>query len=101
MKNKKTNYDIWRQKLLSKPGAQEYYDSLDVEAEMLKELVEERYKHGLTQQELADLTGIDRADISKIENGNANPTIRTLRRLARALNAELVISIVPINNVTK
>ena len=31
MKKKKTNYDIWKEKLLSKPGMQEYYDSLTTE----------------------------------------------------------------------
>lgn len=48
---------------------------------------------GLSQSKLAELTGIDQADISKIESGNSNPSISTLNRIAKALNAELSVSI--------
>ena len=95
MKKKKTNYDIWKEKLLSKPGMQEYYDSINIEADVLYSLVKERYRQGMTQQELADRTGIDRAEISKLENGNSNPTLRTMKKLANALNCNLVINWVP------
>ena len=44
----------------------------------------------LTQQELADrVGGLDQAAISDIENGDANPTTRTLGRLAAALDVEV------------
>jgi transcriptional regulator, XRE family len=41
---------------------------------------------------LADLTGITQGDISKIENGNANPSLKTLKELADAFGKKLVIS---------
>ena len=43
--------------------------------------------------ELANLTGIDQSDISKIERGVANPSVNTLNRIAVALGAQLVVSI--------
>ena len=49
------------------------------------------------QKELSELTGIAQGDISKLENGNANPSIRTLTRIANALGKELVLSFVPIS----
>lgn len=52
-----------------------------------------RAEAGLSQQELADMTGIDQSDISKIERGASNPTIGTLERIANALGGKLVISI--------
>ena len=52
-----------------------------------------RAKAGLSQSELAKKSSIDQADISKIENGLANPSISTLERLAKALDAELSIAI--------
>lgn len=52
-----------------------------------------RFKAGMSQKELADLTGIDQSDISKIERGSANPSINTLNRLAKAMNMELSIKI--------
>lgn len=51
-----------------------------------------RARKGISQKELADATGIDQSDISKIERGVANPSIKTLQRIAEALDAELQIS---------
>ena len=52
-----------------------------------------RAKKGLSQKELSDLTGIDQSDLSKIERGTANPSVNTLNRIAKALDAKLLISI--------
>ena len=48
---------------------------------------------GLSQKQLAALTGIDQSDISKIERGVSNPSISTLERIANALGGRLLISI--------
>lgn len=45
----------------------------------------------MTQKQLAAVSGIDQADISKIERGLANPSLNTLDRLADALGKTLVI----------
>ena len=50
-------------------------------------------KVGLTQSQLAAATGINQSDISRIERGIGNPSINTLSRIAKALDAELIISI--------
>ena len=52
-----------------------------------------RTKSGLSQKELAEKTGIDQSDISKIERGVGNPSIKTLDRIAKALDMELSIMI--------
>ena len=41
---------------------------------------------GMTQAELAEKTGIDQADVSRIERGQREPTGRILRALANALD---------------
>ena len=41
---------------------------------------------GMTQSELAEKSGFDQADISRIERGQREPTGRTLRALASALD---------------
>lgn len=48
---------------------------------------------GISQKQLAALTGIDQSDISKIERGIANPSVATLDRIANALGGQLMISI--------
>ena len=52
-----------------------------------------RKESGLTQKELASRTGIAQADISKLEHGNANPSLRTLQRLANGMGRKLKISL--------
>jgi transcriptional regulator with XRE-family HTH domain len=53
------------------------------------QLIELRGRRGMTQTELATATGLNQADISRIERGAANPTEQTLLRIADALNADL------------
>lgn len=53
------------------------------------QVVELREKHGLTQAQLAALSGIDQGDISRIERGTTSPTARTLQRVADALGADV------------
>lgn len=48
---------------------------------------------GISQKELAALTGIDQSDLSKIERGIANPSVGTLERIAAALSCKLTITI--------
>ncbi len=66
--------------------------SVPVNIAVANALIAARAKANMSQAELAKATGIDQADISKIERGIANPSVTTLRRLAKGLNAELVVS---------
>lgn len=50
---------------------------------------EKRLKLGLTQEELAKKIGIDQSDLSKIEKGTANPTIKMIKRIADSLNSKI------------
>ncbi len=51
---------------------------------------------GLTQKELAKKTGIDQADISKIERGMLNPSLNKLKRLAAGMDMELKLVFTPL-----
>ena len=57
-------------------------------------MIDARVSAGLTQSELAKKTGIAQADISRIENGNGNPSIKTLKRLAEGMGKYLKIEFV-------
>ncbi|MBO4425247.1 MAG: helix-turn-helix domain-containing protein [Spirochaetales bacterium] len=56
-------------------------------------VMEARCNANITQKQLAELTGIDQSDISKIERGVANPSVSTLERIAEAVGGKLKISI--------
>jgi len=57
--------------------------------EIAAQVIGLRLEHGLTQAQLAERCGIDQADISRIERGSINPTMRTLQRIAEALEADV------------
>ena len=58
------------------------YEALEPEYAIMQAMINAREELGLTQKELSEKTGITQGDISRLENGNANPSIKTLRRLA-------------------
>jgi DNA-binding XRE family transcriptional regulator len=66
-----------------------------------------RERRGMTQQQLADATGIGRSVIARLESGDHAPTLVTQAKLARALNARLEVSpngqvrFVPVRGVKK
>ncbi len=45
----------------------------------------------LSQEELASKAGIDQSDLSKIEKGTANPSIKQITRVLSALNQKLTV----------
>ena len=47
----------------------------------------------LSQKQLADKIGIDQSDLSKIEKGLFNPTVKMIDRIARGLDCKLKITI--------
>ena len=47
----------------------------------------------MTQEELAKKIGIDQSDLSKIEKGTANPSLKTLSRIAKGLDSKLTFDI--------
>lgn len=67
------------------------WDALEPEYAIIQAIIDARKETGLTQKELAARSGIAQGDISKLENGNANPSIRTLKRLATAMGKTLRI----------
>jgi transcriptional regulator with XRE-family HTH domain len=54
----------------------------------LSEVARLRKEHGLSQERLAELSGVNRATIGMIEVGKRTPTLQTLSRLAAALDVE-------------
>ena len=79
---------------LQDPGFRKEYEARQPERAVVQALIDARKKSGLTQQELAMRTGIAQGDISKLENGNANPSIRTLQRLAGGMGMTLKVEFI-------
>ena len=54
-------------------------------------LKQARLEKEMSQEELSEASGIQQADISRIEKGSANPSVKTLQRIADALGTSLNI----------
>lgn len=87
----KTVHDTWKE-LMQDPEFRKEWEDLEPEFQIVRAMLEGRREKGITQKELSGITGITQADISKLENGTANPSLRTLQRVAEGLGKKLVIS---------
>lgn len=54
-----------------------------------------RRKRNLTQEQLGEMIGVQKAQISKLENNAANMTLETVLRVFSALKAEISFKIEP------
>lgn len=91
-----SNYKDFLAEQMKDPAVKAEYDALEPEFTVIQAMIDARKAAGLTQKELADRTGIAQADISKLENGNANPSLKTLQRLAQGMGMKLQLSFSPL-----
>jgi transcriptional regulator with XRE-family HTH domain len=56
---------------------------------VIARLVEARIKKRISQNRLAELTGLSRSGIRHLEAGETNPTLYTLLKIAKALNVKI------------
>ena len=90
-----TNFKDFLNEQLKDKELKAEYNALEPELSIIQAMIDSRKKKCITQKELSERTGIAHGDISKMENGNANPSIRTLQRLAAAMDMSLKIEFVP------
>ena len=90
-----TKFNDFLQEQLQDPEFRKEYEALQPEHAVVQAIIDARKNAELTQKELSERTGIAQGDISKLENGNANPSIRTLQRLAAAMGMTLKVEFLP------
>lgn len=83
------------QEQLKDPDFKKEWDDIQPEMDVIRAMIDARIEQNLTQKELAARTGIDQADISKLENGTRNPSLKLLKKLASGLGMQLKIEFVP------
>ena len=62
-------------------------------SEIIKQLVEERHNQKMTQQEIADITGILPPNLARFESGSRVPTLIVLEKYADALGKHIEIQL--------
>ena len=73
------------------------YDALEAEFKLAASVIRLRLAKGLTQEDLAKLLNTKQESIARLENGRSLPSLSTMKKIARALDAELEINLRPKN----
>lgn len=84
-----TSLQSLRNKALSNVEVKAEYEALGDEFELISTLLRMRQTAGLTQQEVAERMGTKEGNISRLEKGNGNPTLKTLMNYAKACRCKL------------
>jgi len=86
------SFKQFKTKVLKDPVARAEYEALGPEYELIKTIIKERTKRGWSQTQLAEAIGSRQPVISRLEQGNGNPSLFTLQKIAKALDLSLRVS---------
>ena len=87
----------YKNEQMKNPEFAEAYEEIQPEMSVIRAMIDARLSRGMTQKELAEATGIAQGEISKLENGTRNPSIKLLQRLAEGMGMTLNVSFLPKN----
>ena len=66
----------------------------ELEYQLISEVIKARIEKNITQKDLATMIGTKQSNISRFENGNANPSIDFLKKVADALDKKIEIHLI-------
>lgn len=87
-----TSFKQFKTKALKSPSVKAEYGALGPEYELVKTIIRERINRGWSQTQLAEAIGSRQPVISRLEQGNGNPSLSTLQKIAKALDLSLQVS---------
>ena len=93
-----TKFNDYLNDQMKDPAFMKEWDALEPEFSIMQAMIDARRTSGLTQKQLSERTGIAQADISKLESGNANPSLKTLQRLAAGMGMRVKVEFLPAGN---
>ena len=85
----------YKKKRMQDPAFAKAYAEMEPELNVIRAIIDARLSQNMTQKALSDKTGIAQAEISKLENGTRNPSIRLLQRLADGMGMVMNITFTP------
>lgn len=80
---------------MKEPAFAKAYEEVQPELNVIRAIIDARISQNLTQKQLAEKTGIAQTEISRLENGTRNPSIKLLQRLAEGMGMVLDIRFKP------
>ena len=81
--------------LIGKKGTEERDEyEFELKLELIGDMIKTaRKKRKLTQEQLGELVGVKKAQISRLENSTGNVTFETVMRICNALGGELNLNV--------
>lgn len=88
----KTDFKKFKTDALQNLQVKSQYDTLENQYEVIKTIIKQRLKRGWSQTQLAEAIGSRQPVISKLERGDGNPSLKTLHKIAEALDLSLHVT---------
>lgn len=89
------SHDKVLQKQLRDPAFRREWERTALARAIARRLIEYRAENDLTQTGLARQLGMKQPAIARLEAGDHNPSLETLRRLSQGLDVEFHIDVTP------
>ncbi len=87
-----SDFRKYYKKQMQDPAFRAEQENTRAEFEVTRALIAARIAQNMTQQELAERSGIRQSNISRIERGSCSPTIATLQALAAGIGKKLNVT---------
>ena len=79
------------------PGRDQY--EFELKLELIGDMIQQaRKQRNMTQQQLGELIGVKKAQISRLENNTGNVTIETILKVFNALEAQVNFNVKMLNS---
>ena len=91
----------YKNKRMQDPEFAQEYAALQPEMNVIRAMIDARISQNMSQKELSEKTGIAQTEISKLENGTRNPSIKLLQRLADGMDMVLNVTFTPKETMMK
>ena len=97
MATKRPPLKSFRKKALKKPEVKAEYDALSAAFDMKRQMIALRKDAGLTQEQMAELLGTKKSNISRLEsiNSDISPRLATIEEYARVLGYSIKVGFEP------
>ncbi len=95
--NKRPTLKQFRDKALKNPNVRAEYDALSAAFQMKRQMIAMRKQAGLTQEQMAELLGTRKSNISRLESINyeSSPRLATVEEYARVLGYAIKVEFEP------
>jgi len=88
-------FEEYHEEQMRDPEFAAAYRALEPEFQVARQVIRLRLQRGLSQEELARRAGTGQPNISRLERGTINPSLRFLKKVAEALGAEIEVRFRP------